>query len=363
MKISETLNRYLAGLYVRNLLFMLGILLGIVYLFDTIELLRRAGKKSIPLSTVLEMGLLKLPDVGQMILPFAILFSAMFTFWQLNRRSELIVLRAGGFSVWQFLAPVFSVAVLGGFFYLAVVNPIGAAMLGKYESMEDRLILHRTSSVTLSKQGLWLLQERPDGQVIIHADRVDLPDWTLHKVMVLYFDPEDMFQRRLDSATARLDDGQWLFKDVTSNQPGAKAEQISLISMQTDLTRDEIEETFASPSTVSFWQLPSYIQTMEDTGFDSTRLRIYFHTLLAQPLLFFAMVLLAAVVSLKPPRFQGTFMMIVMGIVAGFAVFFAASFLQALGTSHQIPVLAAAWAPALVAALIGAAIMLNMEDG
>ena len=99
MKISPTLSRYLARTYLINTLFLLLALLGVIYLFDTVELMRRAGKiGEVPLPVILQMGLLKLPEVGQMLLPFAILFGAMFTFWQMTRRYELIVVRAAGYS-------------------------------------------------------------------------------------------------------------------------------------------------------------------------------------------------------------------------------------------------------------------------
>ncbi|MCF6320014.1 MAG: LptF/LptG family permease, partial [Proteobacteria bacterium] len=82
-------------------------LFAVIYLFDTVELIRRASKRGdIPISLILQMGLLKLPEVGQTIFPFAVLFSAMYTFWQLTRQYELIVVRASGFSVWQFLLPI-----------------------------------------------------------------------------------------------------------------------------------------------------------------------------------------------------------------------------------------------------------------
>ncbi len=75
------------------------------------------------------------------------------------------------------------------------------------------------------------------------------------------------------------------------------------------------------------------------------------------------MVLLAATVSLRPPRSQGTFGLIVSGVVIGFLVFFLSSFLQAMGSSQQIPVLLAAWSPAIVTLFLGLAVMLSLEDG
>ena len=107
------MSAYLARSYVLNFLFLTAILLGVVYLFDTVELLRRAAKfDDIPLLIVLQMGLFKLPEVGQLVLPFAVLFSAIFTLWQLTRRYELVAVRAAGLSVWQILGPLAFSAIL-----------------------------------------------------------------------------------------------------------------------------------------------------------------------------------------------------------------------------------------------------------
>ena len=114
---------------------------------------------------------------------------------------------------------------------------------------------------------------------------------------------------------------------------------------------------------MSFWKLPAFIKTVEATGFDSTRLRIHFQSLLARPLLFAAMILLAAVVSMRPPRSRGTMAVITAGILMGFVIFFMSSFLQALGISHQIPVYLAAWSPSVITLLCGLAVILNLEDG
>lgn len=372
MKFTPTLCAYLARLYAANLAGIMTILLGIIYLFDTMELLRRASKRDdIGLSTILQMGLYKLPDMGQIILPFAILFSTMFTFWLLSRRHELVVVRASGFSVWQFLAPVMAVAALVGVLQFAIINPLGAALLGRYESMEARYLSHGKSLVTLFDEGLWLRQmdhgsasaAKDSGYIILHADRIALPEWEMNGVMALFFDSKDGFEKRIDAGTARLENGQWVFNGALIHKPKSPVESLPSISLPTDLTTEDIEESFSSPRAHSFWRLPGYIQTLAATGFDATRLKIHFNALLAQPVLFLAMVLLAATVSLRPPRSQGTFALIVSGVMIGFLIFFLSSFLQALGTSQQIPVLLAAWSPAFVTLFLGLAVILNLEDG
>jgi lipopolysaccharide export system permease protein len=364
MNILATLSRYLARGYLLNVLIMLMILLGLIYLFDTVELLRRASKKGdVPLSLVLEMGLLKLPEVGQLVFPFAILFSAIYTFWQLTRRHELVVVRSAGFSVWQFLAPIMSVAVFLGVLQITVINPMSAMLLTRFERLEGDFLSQKKNLVTLSKEGLWLRQPVEGGYAIIHSKSVDTPDWTLQNAMILFFTENDKFSKRIDSPKARLDRGQWLFHNAVLNTPFTVSKSYPVFAVDTELTVEEIEDSFSSPETMSFWTLPAFIKTMESTGFDATRLKIHYHSLLSQPLLFAAMILLAASVSLRPPRSRATMNMIVMGVIIGFIVFFLSSFLQALGASHQIPVLLSAWTPSLVTFLLGTAVMLNLEDG
>ncbi len=365
LRSCRVLNRYLAGLYLRNLLIVVLALLAVIYMFDTLELLRRASKQDgVPTGLVLTMGLLKLPDVGQQLFPFGVLFSALFTFWQLTRRHELVVVRAVGLSAWQFLLPVLATAFAAGVLLSTVINPMGALLLSRYEQLESEHLSLRKSQVTLLREGLWLRQTGEGGHVILHAAKVSLPAWELQDVMVLYFNGQDELARRLDAKRARLEPQQWVFQDVLSHYPRQqRGEKMALVILPTDLTAEEIEESFANPEALSFWKLPGFIHTLEETGFDAARVRVYFQNLIAQPVLFVAMIFLAAAVALRPPRQRNPLGLILAGVLAGFFVFFLSNFLQALGATHQIPVLLAAWATPLVCLLLGATAVMSLEDG
>lgn len=375
MKMTWTLARYMAGASLMNILVMLGILLGIIYLFDTVELIRRASKSSdVPLSLVLQMGFLKLPEVAQILFPFAVLFSAIYTFWQFNRRSELVVLRAAGFSVWQFLAPVLLVAATAGFLHVGVFNPIGSLFIGKYEQLEAEVLGRDDNQIALFRGGLWLRQnadgtliddvsELEDGYVIMHARKIEQPSWKLQNVTVFYFGRDDLFLMRVDSQYARLEEGRWVFEAPRFYTQDGQRRVRDQFALPTALTRADIEESFSSPQSMSFWQLPGHIQTLEETGFDASRLHVYYHNLLSQPLLFIAMVLLAASVSMRPPRVRGGIILLASGVFTGFVVFFMSSYLQALGSTQQLPPVLAAWSPAMICTLLGLTAILNLEDG
>lgn len=385
MKITPTLNIYLMRCYLINLLVLLLGLLAIIYLFDTVELIRRASKHpDVPISLAFQMGLFKLLGAGQVIFPFAILFSAMYTFWQLTRRYELIVVRASGFSAWQFLTPIAGLAIVIGIIQLTIINPVGAALVGKYESLERQYLVRESNQISVFREGLWLrqavrIQNTQDdastedsakqnivsGYVILHAEKITQPDWELQNVTALFFTDDNNFVQRIDAKSAILDYAHksWVLRDLLIHKSGLEREKASEYRLPTALSIQDIEESFSSPKSMSFWRLPDHIRTVERTGFDATRLKVYYQNLISQPLLFAAMVLLAATVSMRPPRSKGTFITISAGVFIGFTVFFLSSFLQALGSSGQIPVLLAAWSPAMICLLLGLSAMLTLEDG
>lgn len=362
--LSGTLGFYLMRKYALNFILLLFGLLGIVYLFDVVELLRRGGKLGVPASVILQMGLLKLPEVGQQIFPFVILFSAMFTFWQLSKRHELVVMRSAGLSVWQFMMPIAFIAIVIGVLHMSAINPFGSLLMKKFEGMETKHLQKQSNVISLSNQGLWLRQENEDGSMaVLHAGNIQMPEWALKNVIVFFFDENFGFERRIDAPTALLNKGEWRFNEAVINKPQSLPEKSDFILMATDLTISEIEESFSDPQTISFWELPRFIKVMEQTGFDARPLQVHFQKLLSMPLLFLSMVLLAAAVSLRPPRKRGTIWLVLAGITLGFIVFFMSNFLQALGASSQIPIFAAAWFPSIITFLLGIGAIMTLEDG
>lgn len=375
MKLSLTLSSYLTQNYLINTLAMLLGLLSIIYLFDTVELIRRASKvEGLSFILILQMGLLKLPEVGQILFPFAILFSAMFTFWQLNRRSELVVLRSAGFSAWQFITPVMLLALAIGIFQIAALNPLSALLIGKYEQLENKYLDNQDNEIALFSGGLWLRQtidgtrfdENTDleqGYVILNARKIDQKNWMLKDVTALYFGKEDTLLMRLDAEEATLEKGRWLFQNVHTYQRNNKTEVKQYYALPTQLTIHDIEESFSSPAAMSFWNLPSHIRTLEETGFDAIQLRVHYQSLLSQPLFLAAMVLLAASVAMRPPRNGGGLILFASGIFMGFMIFFISSYLQAMGYSNQIPPALSAWAPVALCWAFGLTLLINLEEG
>ena len=89
--------------------------------------MNRTAGHNVPTATAIGMAVLQLPELGQKMLPFAILLGGVFTFVRLSRSRELVATRAAGVSAWDFLLPPLTVAVFIGVFAVTLFTPISAA--------------------------------------------------------------------------------------------------------------------------------------------------------------------------------------------------------------------------------------------
>ncbi|MCW9040488.1 MAG: LPS export ABC transporter permease LptG, partial [Rhodospirillales bacterium] len=342
MRASRVLFFYVGRQFLANFIMLLVMFMGIVFLFDFVEMLRRtASKADISIGLTLEMTLLKLPFMGQQIFPFAVLFGGMLCFWRLTRSHELVVTRAAGVSAWQFLAPVLLIATLLGVIQVAVSSPFSSVMLSRYERLESRFMKGQDSFLAISPNGLWLRQA---GQAVIHAEHVlqQGVEVELREVTIFSFQGSDRFVARYEAEVASLEDGFWRLSKVWRYAPEEQASFSDEEWFETDLTINRIQDSFSPPETMSFWDLPAFIDTLENAGFSAIRHRLHLHSLLATPLLLCAMVLIAATFTLRQSRKGGTVYVVSGGVLTGFLLYFFSDVVFALGLSDSIPVVLAA---------------------
>jgi len=363
LRLSPTLTGYIARNFtVWYLGFLFG-LLGVIVLAATVDLLDRLATKDASLAVVVEMVLLKLPFLSQEVMPFTVLFAGLACFWRLTRSHELVVTRAAGISVWQALLPVLGVSLIVGSITVAVLNPLASVLLSRFEQLEAKFIHNQASTLTVSRQGLWLRQADKGGQSVIHATRITHDTMTLHDVIVFHFAEADRFIGRVDAERAILQPGHWELSNAWKTGPGAREQFVETLIIPTELSREKILNSFAPPETISFWDLPAFIVLLEGAGFSATHHKLQFHRLLATPLLFAALVLLAASFSLRQQRRGRVGIVILGGVLTGFLLYFVSNIVFALGLSGGIPIVLSAWAPASVTLMLGIAVLLHLEDG
>jgi len=363
-KLSSLLFRYLIKEFLSKFLVFFFILLGIVYLFDTIELIRRAsGNDGIFITDILALAFYKLPSIGHQLIPFITLFSAIATFRNLSERQELVTMRSAGLSVWQFIVPIVAVTFFLSLFYMAILHPLSTASTARYESLNNFYFGDGAKTVTIIDDGLWLRQEDETGNFILKANDIDAQKWIMDDVSVFFFDSNDTHTQRIDAESAQLKPKEWVFKDVTVHQKNAASTIVPLLKLSTTLTTDSIAESFSNPETISFWRMPYFIQSIEKTGLDTTEIRAYYQSLLSQPLLLIAMIFMAAVISLKTTRTSSLLPIVISTLAFGFIAFFMTGFLKALSLGHEIPLVLGIWSAPMIILLCAVTLLTRLEDG
>ncbi|MES2984532.1 MAG: LPS export ABC transporter permease LptG [Pseudomonadota bacterium] len=374
LRLPLTLSIYIGRHFLIAVLATIGIMLMIVGLMELLELVRRSSDvvRNVPFLMVLQMTALKLPTTAEKIYPFAVMIGGMVTLSRLTRNSELVVTRAAGVSVWQFLMPGVAVVVGLGIIFVTVMNPIAAFTISRFERIEAKYITGKASLLSISPSGLWLRQTDEKGilfhkaearEYIIHAVRMDQSTYALDDVIIFLYDKDHGFLGRVDAPKAMLQPGQWTIDHAVLSSPTTLPQEVPRYVMPTQLTLSQIQDSFSAPETFSFWQLPGFIAVLEKAGFSALHHKLHFHSLIAMPLLLAGMMLLAAVFTLRPPRRGRTGMLLVIGVTSGFLLYFVTNIIYALGAAGDLPIVLAAWAPTLIVLMIAGAALLHLEDG
>ncbi|WP_298918734.1 LptF/LptG family permease [uncultured Algimonas sp.] len=362
----DTLFRYVMARSARSLTIAFLVVTGIIMLVDFVEANRDLGADvDITPMQLLSLTLMKTPSLIEQTIPFVVLFGMMGAINGMNRRSELIVMRASGQSAWTIIRPAVWLAGLVGLVWAVVVNPLATHLYDTFEKTAAEWI----GGGPVPQEGtVWLREGRGDQQIVIRADAMDMSDWTLDKAtfLILDRDPDGKtrFSRRFDASTATLSpNGYWQLRDVVENAPGEPMQKLRGLSMPTGMDAAAVIEQTGGETQASFWDMPGAIRDNEAAGFSARALRLQFNRLLSLPVMLIAMTFIAAGVSMSLAREGGTLRLLIIGAALGFAVFFADSMVVAFGEVAIVPIVMATWSVPLVVLMLGITHLSRIEDG
>jgi lipopolysaccharide export system permease protein len=361
MLIGRTLGAYFSRQFIKTIFLVFATVFTLVYTLDFVELMRRAGDApGATAGMIAQLALFRTPAIAEQVMPFAVLFGSMAALLQLSRKLELVVARAAGISAWQFLQPGLLIAVLIGVFSVTVYNPLSAILKQRASTLETSIF---SRNVQTREKPIWLRQRSQDGQAIFRANASATDAAALYDVTVYAFDHDGTFSHRVEAREARLHEGFWELKEARILSATEEPQSHDRYLIASSLQPSEVRQSFIDPDAVPFWDLKATINRMEQADLNATTYRLHYDLLLARPLLFIAMVFVAASVSLRFFRFGGVAMMVLGGVAAGFMLYVATELMAELGASGIISSSVAAWFPAVVGSLLGTLALLYQEDG
>ncbi len=341
------------------------ILTGLILLIDLIESLREVEKiEQAGFGFALKLTFLRTPKLALTLTPFIFLFGAMWAFFQMNRRSEIAVMRSAGMSVWEIISPAALLSFLIGMLVLTAADPLASKMNAQAEIAKNEIRGKGENLLKMLQGSIWLRQRDGDTALILHAKEYDPSSNKLSEVTLWKRSLEGAFIERWDADSAIIGDKKFELQNAllsTLDTSETEIRETQIVTSAFNLS--DLKESVAKPETLSFWALPEFIDLAKDAGLPIVKYHLRYHDLISLPFKLFAMVLIAATFSMRPIRGGGTFPLILSGIVAGFGLFIFAELSNATAEAMVAPVWLAAWAPAALAVLISVTLLLYTEDG
>ena len=338
-------------------------LFGLILILESLDLLGESGKilaaagnSEADLWTYVS---LRIPQLVQLFLPFAVLLATLVTLATLNQNSEVVIFKAAGISAHQILAPLF-VAALGiaavNFAFNERVTTRATRTLKVWQDNDYRKVPAAAKPVADS----WVR----GGDDLFRATTVTGEGTaTVLGGVTIYDRADNRLVRVVMADTARPIVGGWQLTtarvfDVARGTVTA----LPTLDFPTSVVPRQFTTTVINPAFVPLWELWPQIAEQRAAGKPVDTLVAAAWHKISGPLSTVLMPLLGAVAAFGLARSGRLFVRAVIGMFLGFAFFVADNFMLAMGNFGTVPPLMAAWAAFVLFLLIGEAVLIRTEE-
>ncbi len=331
-------------------------LIGLLQLIDLLErtsgILARGG--------VLDIGrymLLRMPFLFQEVAPFAVLGGAIFTFSQLSRSSELVVMRISGLSLYQIFQRTLPVALA-----VAAIDMVVTDQVTPRAEQALNTWWNSTAPGAATKTGTphWF---RIDGNVVMVHSAVSDGE-VLRGVTIYQRDDHQALVRRVSASSATWQQGAWRLHDAAITDLGAERATTMTVGetgWRTTLRPSDTARVFAAAYEITSGTAYRSLFGHGPVDRSPSQFKTRLYRTVAEGLAPIIMLLLALPTALGHARSNRTGP-IVFGLGCGLLYLVSDGLLTAMGSTGILPPLAAAWG-APVAFAAGAISILLYSEG
>lgn len=307
------------------------------------------------------------PSMTYTITPLSVLIAVLVVFGALNRSSELTAIKSAGVSVYRIVLPVLVIAsVLAASLFLFDQSYLPTA---NRRQQALRNIIKGKPAQTVERPGEnWIfgIQKPGEPEHMFYYQFFDAAHDSFANISVFEFDPGTFsISKRIFATSAHWEPrlNQWVFENGWVRT--FKGAEVSSFEPFVVNAFPEIQErpryfkTEELPSSeMSFDELSAYIHGLQQSGFDTIRLRVQLNRKLAYPLITLIMAFLAVPFAVSMGR-KGSLAGIAIAIAVAIAYFIVDGTFEAMGNVNMLPAMLAAWSPDVVFALIGGYLLLR----
>ena len=363
------LDEYAMGSFLRNFVLVLSSLTVLFLIFTFFELIGDIIKYRTPLVTVGDYLLNLIPFILYNVTPLCSLVAVLITFGALSRSSEITAMKATGVSLYRIVTPVLLVAAILAVLLFAFDESYLPAANRRQEALLSS-IKGKPAQTFLRPDRKWMSgQASGSGEPtrIFYYQAFDADRNIFANITVFEFEPGTFtLSRRIYAESAHWDAaaGHWEF-DNGWERVFANGDSVTNYHTFQESSFGEIHETpiyfkkEERPSQeMSYRELSSYIRDLQQSGFDTTPLRVQLNRKLSYPLLTLVMAILAVPFSLAAGK-RGSLAGIGAALALAILYWVLAGISENLGNVNSLPAVLAAWSPDLLFAMAGSYLLLR----
>ena len=337
------------------------LLLALVFTF--FELLTDIVRNKVSFILLAEYLLNLTPSLIYLMAPMSVLLAVLVTFGLLQKSSELTAMKATGFSIYRATLPVI---VLSGLFAagLFLFDQAYIPHTNKQQEILRNQIKGKPPQTYLQADRKWIFGESNQ----IYYYQVFDPDVDrFGGVTVFEFDPATFqLTRRIHADGAHWEPGmkKWVFENGwVRSLSGTSIQEYRTFDVATfkELGEDPsyFKKEVRQSSEMDYEELHNYIQDLQQSGFDTVRLKVQLQKKLAFPLITLVMAVLAVPFAAQSRR-GGALAGVATALGIAVVYWVTAGLFEAMGNANQLPALLAAWAPDVIFALAGGYLLLRV---
>ena len=361
------LDEYVLTEFLKMFAMVLSGFVVLMLVFTAFELIGDMIRNHIPTATLGAYLLNLTPSMVYQITPLAVLLAVLVTFSLLQRSSELVAMKATGISIYRLIIPVFVIAAIFACALFAFDQYYLPQANRKQEALRN-VIKGRPAQTTLNPNEKWIFGQQHNGEPdhIFYYQFFD-PDANAFANLSLFeFDSTSFgLTKRIYASRAawNQETHQWSFENGWvrtmhgADQTGFEEFQHATFP---DMREDPgyFKKEALQSQEMNFAQLRNYITDLQQSGFDTMRLRVQLNRKLADPLAAVVMAVLAIPFALSMGR-RGSLTGVASAIGIAVCYWILLGLFGAMGGGNLLPAYVAAWTPDILFGLTGGYLLLR----
>jgi len=363
--LPQILDTYILANFAFYFIMLLASFVSMSQIYNFFELLGDIVRNKIPLAKVFTYLFFLTPQLIYKTLPISVLVGVLVTFGMLTKHNEVTAFKACGVSLHRLAIPI----LVASTFLSGALFAFDHYYVPEANRRQDALrneIKGRAVQTYLSPERKWIFGKGPR---IYYYKFFDKDENVMGGVIVYELEPNTyQLVRQISAERAHWQASlkTWVFENGWRREfHGNQSVPLTAFQAQTFAELNEPPSYFLKEvkqdSQMNFQELDSYIRDLQQSGFNTVKLRVQFYQKFAVPLF----VLIMAMISIPFAFLVGNRgAMAGIGVSIGIAITYwgIGLLFEKIGDVNQLPPAIAAWSPDALFSLTGLYLLLRMRS-